>query len=185
MLIARAAGANPASTPIAAIASAAKIAVQKPTWKWAARIPSSVLASSSICRIITAKRIPLIPATIVSTILSEIICERIIFGVAPIARRIPISMVRRTVTIMMFDTPMAPASKVPRPTSQIRKLTPLNRLSSIWKSTSVLNTITPCSSSGSMVWARAIVSRIRSVTVDITTPFLPVTAIMCTFCPML
>ena len=131
---------------------AAKMAVQKPIWKWAARMPSSVLASSSIWRIITAKSIPLMPATSVSTMLSEIICERIILGVAPMARRIPISVVRsRTVTIIMFDTPMAPASSVPRPTSQMRKLTPLNRLSSNWNSTSVLKTIAPCSSVGSMV----------------------------------
>ena len=33
MLMARAAGARPASTPIAAIVSAAEMAVQKPTWK--------------------------------------------------------------------------------------------------------------------------------------------------------
>ena len=66
------------------------------------------------------------------------------------ALRIPISVVRsRTVTIMMFDTPMAPASKVPKPTSHIRKLTPLNMLSINWNSSSVLNIIAPCSSVGS------------------------------------
>ncbi len=58
--------------------------------------------------------------------------------------RMPISVVRSfTVTIMMLETPMAPARRVPMPTSQMRKLTPLNRLSSIWKSTSVLNTMIP------------------------------------------
>ena len=75
---------------------------------------------------------PSIPATAVSTMLSQMICERIIFGVAPMALRIPISVVRsRTVTIMMFETPMIPASRVPIPISQIRKFTPLNRLSII------------------------------------------------------
>ena len=83
-------------------------------------------------------------------ILSEIICERIVRGVAPMARRIPISVVRsRTVTIIMFDTPMAPASSVPSPTSQIRKFTPLKRLSSNWKRISVLKTVTAFSSVGS------------------------------------
>ena len=38
-------------------------------------------------------------------------------GRAPIARRMPISVVRSfTVTIMMLLTPIAPASKVPKPT---------------------------------------------------------------------
>ena len=69
--MALAAGASPASTPIALTTRAAKIAVQKPTWKWAVTMPSSVLPISSICRIITPKRMPLIPATRVRTILSE------------------------------------------------------------------------------------------------------------------
>ena len=150
MLMALAAGARPANTPSELTTKAQKIAVQKLTWKWALTMPSSVFPISSICRIKTPNRMPLMPATSVSTILSEIICESIILGVAPMALRIPISVVRsRTVTIMMLDTPMAPASRVPSPTSQIRKLTPLNRLSNIWKSTSVLNTIAPCSSVGS------------------------------------
>ena len=113
-------------------------------------MPSSVLPSSSICSINTPNSMPLIPATSVSTMLSDMICESIILGVAPMARRMPISVVRsRTVTIMMFDTPMLPARSVPNPTSQIRKFTPLKRLSSIWNSTSVLNTVAPCSSVGS------------------------------------
>ena len=113
-------------------------------------MPSSMLPVSSICRISTPNRIPLMPATNVSTILSDMICPNIILGVAPMARRIPISVVRsRTVTIMMFDTPMAPASSVPRPTSQIRKLTPFIRLSNIWNISSVFITIAPCSSVGS------------------------------------
>ena len=83
--------------------------------------------------------------------LSQMICERIIFGVAPMARLIPISVVRsRTVTIIMFETPITPASNVPIPISQIRKFTPLNRLSIIIKNISVLRTVTACSSVGSI-----------------------------------
>ena len=93
-------------------------------------MPSVVFAISSICRMATPKMMPLMPATRVRRILSEMICERIILGVAPMARRMPISVVRSfTVTIMMLETPMAPARRVPIPTSQMRKLTPLNRLS--------------------------------------------------------
>ena len=114
------------------------------------------------------------------------ICDSIILGVAPMARRIPISMVRSfTVTIMMLLTPIAPANRVPMPTNQMRKLTPLNRLSSIWKSTSVLNTMSPFSSVGSMEWARAMVSRIRCDNLLITTPLLPVTAMISTAVPRL
>ena len=114
-------------------------------------MPSVVVPNSSICSITTAKSRPLMPATSVSTTLSVIICDRITRGVAPMARRMPISVVRsRTVTIMMFDTPMAPASKVPMPTSQTRKLTPENKLSIMPNITSVLNIETPVSSVGSM-----------------------------------
>ena len=89
------------------------------------------------------------PAMAVRSMLSEMICERMLRGVAPIARRMPISVVRsRTVTIMMFDTPMAPASSVPMPTSQMSMLTPRNMLSTIENIISVLNIITPLSSFG-------------------------------------
>ena len=73
MLMARAAGAKPASTPNELTTTAQKIAVQKLTWKCVSTMPSSVLYISSICRIVTPKRMPLIPATSVSTILSLII----------------------------------------------------------------------------------------------------------------
>ena len=149
-------------------------------------MPSVVFASSIICNKLTPKRIPLIPATAVSRMLSEIICERIVFGVAPMARRIPISVVLSlTVTIMMLDTPMAPARRVPMPMSQMRKLTPLKRLSSIAKSNSVLNRVTAFSSVGSTVWARAITVLIRSVMELITTPGLAVTARLCIWSPVL
>ena len=84
-------------------------------------MPSVVLPISKSCSTATAKRMPLMPATMVSTMLSVMICESTMRGVAPMARRMPISTVRsRTVTIMMFDTPMAPASNVPMPTSHTR-----------------------------------------------------------------
>ena len=57
--------------------------------------------------------------TLSASILSDRICCRISFGRAPIARRIPIAVVRSfTVTIMILDTPIAPASNVPNPTSR-------------------------------------------------------------------
>ena len=118
--------------------------------------------------------------------LSAITCESIILGVAPMARRMPISPVRSlTVTIMMLLTPMAPETRVPMPTSQMRKFTPWNRLSSMAYMISVLNTVTPSVSSGEMEWARASVVRMRSAMVLITTPFLPVTAIRSTAVPRL
>ena len=184
--MARHAGASPARPPRMQMRMAEEMAVQKSTWKWAVRMPSVVLPTSSICRMATPKRMPLMPATRVRRILSEMICERIILGVAPMARRMPISVVRSfTVTIMMLETPMAPARRVPMPTSQMRKLTPLNRLSSIWKRTSVLNTIMPFSSVGSMLWALATVSLIRWAMLLITTPGLPVVAMMSTALPRL
>ena len=186
MLIALHAGASPASPPRKLRIRAAPMAVQNPTWKWAVRMPSEVLASSSICRRLTPKSIPLIPATAVRRMLSDNICESIILGVAPMARRIPISVVRSfTVTIMIFETPMAPASKVPIPMSHIRKLTPLNRLSSMVKSSSVLKSVTAFSSVGSTVCALAITVRMRSVMELITTPGLAVTARLCIWSPEL
>ena len=141
-------------------------------------MPSVVLAISSISNIITAKRIPLIPATEVSTILSLMICPRMLCGVAPIARRMPISVVRSfTVTIMMFETPMAPANNVPIPTSHISKLTPENKLSTNPNITSVLNTVTAFSSVGSIWCARATTSRMRGAILLITTPGLAVALI--------
>ena len=91
------------------------------------------------------------PAMVVSTILSDKICCRISFGRAPMARRIPISVVRSfTVTIMMFDTPMAPASKVPRPTIQISTWIPVNKLSIIENMASAFSFMTACLSSGAI-----------------------------------
>ncbi len=47
-------------------------------------------------------------------------------GVAPIARRMPISCVRsRTITSMMLLTPMTPAASVPMPTTHTRKRMPV------------------------------------------------------------
>ena len=90
------------------------------------------------------------PATVVRSTLSATIWDSIMRGVAPMARRMPISDVRSfTVTIMMLDTPTEPASNVPMPTSHTRKFTPENKLSSMAKSTSVLKTMIPCSSVGS------------------------------------
>ena len=149
-------------------------------------MPSVVLAISSACRISTTKRMPLMPAMAVRSMLSEMICERMLRGVAPIARRMPISVVRsRTVTIMMFDTPMAPASSVPMPTSQMSMLTPRNMLSTIENIISVLNIITPLSSFGLTSCACAITLRIRSVMSLIFTPGFPVMQSKSMLCPRL
>ena len=102
--MARHAGASPARPPRMQMRMAEEMAVQKSTWKWAVRMPSVVLPTSSICRMATPKRMPLMPATKVRRILSEMICESIILGVAPMARRMPISVVRSfTVTINIFN----------------------------------------------------------------------------------
>ena len=91
------------------------------------------------------------PATVVSTILSERICCRISLGRAPIARRMPISVVRSlTVTIIMLDTPIAPANKVPRPTIQIRMRVPVIRVSIMENIASALRNMIACLSSGEM-----------------------------------
>ena len=118
--MALAAGARPANMPKMLSRTTAPTAVQKPIWKCELTIPSVVFASSASCKMTTAKSKPLIPDTAVSRILSLIIWLNMLRGVAPIARRMPISVVRSlTVTIMILDTPIAPASKVPMPTSQI------------------------------------------------------------------
>ena len=150
MLMALIAGARPASTPRTVSTATAPIAVQNPIWKWAVRTPSLVAASSAPERISTVNMIPSAPAVIVSTMLSLIIWPRIILGVAPMARRIPIyEVLSFTVTIMMFDTPMAPARRVPRPMRRIMISTPFIRLSIIVKILSELTENRAWSSSGS------------------------------------
>ena len=61
MLIALHAGARPARPPRTLSKAAAAIAVQKPTWKWAVRMPSVVFANSNISNMDIPKRMPLIP----------------------------------------------------------------------------------------------------------------------------
>ena len=101
----------------------------------------------------TENTIPETPDAMVSEMLSIMICDNMSDGVAPIARRMPISVVRsRTVTIMMLLTPMAPASIVPNPTSRIRKFTPRKRLSTRENISSVLSTKRACLSAGLNLW---------------------------------
>ena len=148
--MAREAGMRPATTPSTVRSDAASMAVPKGTWKAALRMPSSVIPISTPARMSTLRTMPPMPATSVSTMLSEMIWPRIWRGVAPMARRMPISVVRSfTLTIMMLDTPMTPASSVPRPMSQTRKLMPLNRLSTMPKMSWVLSRNRACSSVGS------------------------------------
>ena len=65
-------GANPASTPNSANKVAAPMAMPKEIWKVAPEV-SSCKALSTNCKTITAKVIPLKPATRVSTMLSPMI----------------------------------------------------------------------------------------------------------------
>ena len=104
----------------------ASTAVPKLTWKLASTPiePASISTAESIS---TENIIPRAPADTVRITLSDIIWPRIILGVAPIARRIPISVVLSlTVTIMILDTPTAPARRVPRPTLVSAGIIPLS-----------------------------------------------------------
>jgi len=70
---------------------------------------------------------PRYPASVVSTSASKTICPMTVSGVAPTARRMPISLVRsRTMTSMMLLTPMTPAASVPMPTIQTSARIPVN-----------------------------------------------------------
>ena len=70
---------------------------------------------------------------------------------APMARRMPISVVRSfTVTIMILDTPIAPANKVPKPTIQIRMRVPVISVSIMENMASALRNMIACLSSGEM-----------------------------------
>ena len=158
------------------------MAVQKLIWNTA----WCLVRASTTLRISTENTMPALPAARVSATLSQMICERMSRGTAPMARRMPISTVRsRTVTIMMLLTPTAPASSVPMPTSQIRKFTPRNRLSTMLNICSVLSTITAWSSVGSKRCSRDRMLRIRPSSVLIFTPFLPVMQMMSTLLPRL
>ena len=82
------------------------------------------------------------------------------FGVAPMALRMPISVVLSfTVTIIMLLTPMTPARMVPKPMRRMRKFTPLNRLSTTEKSSSVYRMVIACLSSGLNLCSRAMIPR--------------------------
>ena len=114
-----------------------------------------------------------------------IIWPRMSRGVAPMARRMPISVVRSlTVTIMMLLTPMAPASMVPRPMSRIRKLIPTKRLSISENISSVLSTNMACLSSGLNLCSRAMTSRSMGSTAVMLTPDFPVMHIRSTTSPL-
>ena len=103
--------------------------------------------------------------------LSRMIWERMSRGVAPMARRMPISVVRSlTVTIMMLLTPITPARMVPSPTSQIRKLTPLKRLSTRANICSVLMMTIACLSLGSKKCCCEMICRIRGSSSEIRMP---------------
>ena len=119
-----------------------------------ASCPEAAVSVSTPWSSSTAKAMPKSPAMMVSTMLSTMICVRMFEGLAPMARRMPISLVRsRTVTIMMLLTPIAPDSRVPMPMSHTRISMPRNRLSTMRNMTSMLNEKRACVSVGEMRWA--------------------------------
>ena len=119
-------GINPATKPDNNKTTSATTAAPNEISGWmASGAPLDVTTLSIAARINTPRHNPPQPAMMVSTKLSVIICETIEEGLAPIARRIPISLVRSlTVTIMILLIPTTPASNVPRLTIQINMLMP-------------------------------------------------------------
>ena len=162
------------------------MAVQNPIWNGAAPNSEFEVIFSKPSSSNTENTIPNEPAASVSVTLSIIICPRICLGVAPMALRIPISVVLSfTVTIIMFETPMAPARMVPRPISSTSMFSPRNRLSTIPNNCSVFTRPSAGLSVGSNLCSRATIWRILSSREDIFTPFLPVIAIRSTLEPPL
>ena len=104
----------------------------------------------------TPAMIPKSPASVVSSVLSAIICRAMIHGEAPMARRMPISLVRSlTVTSMMLLTPTAPEMSVPKPMSQMSACSPILRYDRALSSFSALNPHIALSSSGA-IWCRSL-----------------------------
>ncbi len=119
----------------------------------------------------------------VRTVLGDDLRENRIFGVAPMSSGgWPISSGRFfTVTIMMLETPMAPARRVPMPTSQM-EVDALEQVVEHLEEYSVLKTMMPFSSVGRCC---GLLPRflIRWAMLLITTPGLPVVAMMSTALP--
>ena len=147
MARARKAGATPANTPKAESEKAEPSAMEKEMRKLPegseGKLPPMPLSAAT--RIKTATTIPVSPARSVRVALSVRICIKICAGRAPIARRTPISVVRSfTTTIIMFETPILPESKVPMPMSQTRILMPSKSDCTIWNIDSTLMLMRAC-----------------------------------------
>ena len=105
--------------------------------------------TSTTLSINTANTNPANPAIAVSTTLSLIICFNIVNGVAPKARRMPISCVRsRTVTSIILLTPITPDNNVPNPTIHTRKFKPPNNIENESNTFFKFNNTKAASSSG-------------------------------------
>ena len=142
--------------------------------------PDEIMLSTML-RINTPKLIPAIPAIRVSTRLSIIIWLRMLNGVAPRARRTPISCVRsRMVTIIMLLTPTTPAKRVPKPTISISTLMPRKRLANILNWRSRLKPDTASGSVGDMSCSFLMIFLIRSSNDDTFVLGLEVMASTCT-----
>ena len=101
----------------------------------------------------------------------------IVNGLAPTARRMPISLVRsRTMISMMLVTPIAPAARVPMPTIQIRVRMPPKRPWIFPYSSSRLKCPKARVSSGATLWRSLSRARTFSSATEAGTPSFAVTA---------
>ena len=129
--IARHAGISPASRPLNNKITVAATAIWMLTSGCSIMVPLEAGWALMILSTRSSRNTPALnpnkPAKAVSSRLSLMICEMMIRGRAPRARRTPISCVRsRTMTSMMLLTPTSPASSVPIPTIQVSVPIPPN-----------------------------------------------------------
>ena len=123
------AGTVPAALPrtknVATITTASQKLISKP----GAPKPGTLVILSAAARTIVANTTPEVPATRVRSTLSDSICTTMSTGLAPMARRIPISRVRSlTIIHIMFPTPITPAISEPMPTKNASIARPMKRL---------------------------------------------------------
>ena len=153
MRIAFMAGSVPAAEPSTKKAPTITIAVTKFIWKPAAPRLGSKVALSATPSTKEAKHTPEMPATSVSSTLSESTCTVISAGLAPMARLTPNSWVRSLTMIhMILPTPITPAISELSPTNSASRLMPKNRLSTISNISEISIKLTARSSSGCMGW---------------------------------
>ena len=169
--MARLAGRIPATRPPATSTASESMPVENGIWALSGTGMPGERSVSAADSSPTASASPKTPATNVSTKASLMICEMIVRGLAPNARRTPISCVRsRTVTSMMLLMPTIPASRVPRPTIHVRIFSPRNRLLAISTCSLMFQIITAFVSSGDSVWRLLTICFMLSSTRGMGTP---------------